>query len=76
VTIRYYRSLPLGILLAAVRADDAGPNEPSGLLKPLVVGLESTFTAVSAGTLFFRINDSAGSLADNAGSLAVEIMNP
>lgn len=76
VTIRYYRSLPLGILLAAVRADDAGPNDPSGLLKPIVVGLETTLAIDRPATLYLRINDSAGSLADNAGSLEVEIMSP
>jgi hypothetical protein len=73
VTIRYYRGRPLGMLLAAVRADDDPPQGASGLLKPLDVGLEATITADRAGTLYFRVNDSAGSLADNAGSLEVQI---
>jgi hypothetical protein len=74
VTIRYYRARPLGILLAAVRADEPTSNESSGLIRPLVVGLETTFTAPRDGTLYLRINDSAGSLADNEGSLTVEIV--
>jgi hypothetical protein len=73
VTIRYYHGQPLGILLAAVRPDDADPGRPSGLLKPIVVGLETVLHFESSGTLYLRINDSAGSLADNAGSLSVEV---
>ncbi|MGD9720620.1 MAG: hypothetical protein AB7O59_16545 [Pirellulales bacterium] len=73
VTIRYYHAQPLGILLAAVRADgdDAGT---SGLVRPAVVGRETVFTAPRDGNLYFRVNDSAGSLGDNAGSLEVEIV--
>ena len=73
VTIRYYRAQPLGILLSAVRADEASAQSPSGLLKPIVVGLGTTLDIQQAGTLYLRINDSAGSLGDNAGSLSVEI---
>jgi hypothetical protein len=73
VTIRYYHGQPLGILLAAVRADEPVGKDPSGLLKPLVVGLATTFKSPRTGTLYLRINDSAGSLADNSGSLNVEI---
>jgi hypothetical protein len=74
VTIRYYRSRPLGILLAAVRSDEPNANEPSGLIRPIVVGLGTTLTAPRDGTLYFRINDSAGGLADNEGSLTVEMV--
>ncbi|MBI3838621.1 MAG: hypothetical protein HY288_11900 [Planctomycetia bacterium] len=73
VTIRYYHGQPLGILLAAVRADDPIPQSPSGLLKPIVVGLGATLKIEQAGTLYLRINDSADSLGDNAGSLTVKI---
>jgi hypothetical protein len=73
VTIRYYHAQPLGILLAAIRADEVNVQSPSGLLKPIVVGLGITLKAQQAGTLYLRINDSAGSLGDNAGSLSVEI---
>ncbi len=73
VTIRYYHGQPLGILLAAVRSDDAKATGPNGLLNPIVVGLETTFESPRTGTLYLRVNDSAGSLADNAGTLDVEI---
>ncbi len=74
VTIRYYHGQPLGILLAAVRSDDAKATGSNGLLKPIVVGLETTFESPRTGTLYLRVNDSAGSLADNAGTLDVEIV--
>jgi hypothetical protein len=76
VTIRYYHGQPLGILLAAIRADDAGGRDPSGLLKPIAVGLATTLDVQQSGTLYLRINDSAGGLGDNAGSLSVEIARP
>jgi hypothetical protein len=73
VTLRYYHGQPLGILLAAVRADDSDGRGPSGLLKPMVVGLDTTLEVRQPGTLYLRVNDSAGSLSDNFGSLNVEI---
>ncbi|HEV3023982.1 MAG TPA: hypothetical protein VGX76_16015 [Pirellulales bacterium] len=73
VTIRYYRGRPLGILLAAVRRDEADSQDPSGLTKPIIVGLGATLTVEQSGTLYFRVNDSAGRLSDNAGTLSVEI---
>jgi hypothetical protein len=73
VTIEYYNGRPLGILLAAVRGDDAGADSLSGLLKPKPIGLGATLIVDRPGTLYLRINDSAGSLADNRGSATVEI---
>ena len=46
---------------------------PSALLRPLVVGLGATLSPPESGTLFFKINHSAGELADNAGELKVEV---
>jgi hypothetical protein len=37
------------------------------------VGLGTTLVVERPGTLYLRINDSAGSLADNRGSATVEI---
>jgi hypothetical protein len=73
VTLTYHRGQPLGTLLAAVRNDKPGANNPSGLIKPLVVGLARTLVVDRPGTLYLRINDSPGRLADNAGSAQVEI---
>jgi len=76
VSIRYYQGRPLGILLAAVRPDDWEDGDPSGLVKPIVVGLETTLTPEHHGTLYLRINDSAAEMHDNAGSLTVEVTSP
>jgi hypothetical protein len=75
VSIRYYRSRPLGILLAAVRTDGSEPDS-SGLLRPTAVGLGTTLTPSHAGTLYLKINDSPAELDDNAGQLEVEIRRP
>lgn len=73
VSIRYYQGRPLGILLAAVRPDAAPENSASALLRPTVIGLGAAITPAKAGTLFLKINDSAGELDDNAGELKVLI---
>jgi len=73
VSIRYYKGRPLGVLLAAVRPQRREPHEASTLAIPTTVGLDATLTAERTGTLYLRINDSAAELADNAGTLEVEI---
>jgi hypothetical protein len=73
VSIRYYRGLPLGILMAAVRPDEPPENGPRPLVRPVAIGLEATLTPEKTGTLHLRINDSPGELHDNRGSLSVEI---
>jgi hypothetical protein len=73
VTIRYHHGQPLGILLAAVRGDEPKNNGASGLIKPIVVGRARTLVVDHPGTLYLRINDSAGRLDDNSGSASVEI---
>ncbi|HUT13455.1 MAG TPA: hypothetical protein VMY42_23405 [Thermoguttaceae bacterium] len=74
VSIRYYHGRPLGILLAAIRPDRPVPDDQSsGLLWPKEVGLGTTLTPKETGTLYFRINDSAAELDDNAGELTVAV---
>jgi hypothetical protein len=73
VSIHYYHGKPLGLLLAAIRPDDAGTGGPSPLIHPIVVGLGRTLTPKQSGALFFRINESAGALSDNAGDLTVTV---
>lgn len=72
VSIRYYRGRPLGMLLAAIRPDGALEGM-SALLRPMPVGLAASLASESGGTLYFKINDSAGELDDNAGQLSVRI---
>jgi len=74
VTLRYYRGQPLGRLLAAIRPDDFDPSkELTPLAKPEPIGAGGEFTPPRSGTLFLKINDAPGELADNAGSLEVEV---
>ncbi len=73
VTIRYHRGEPLGKLLAAIRDNESRPNHASGLTRPIPIGLDAVLEAPRGGTLYFRINDSAGELADNQGHAVVEI---
>ncbi len=73
VSIRYYHGQPLGILLAAVRPDHAEPNAPSALIRPIVVGFGAELTPKVSGTLYLRINVSAGELGEAAGSAKVEV---
>jgi hypothetical protein len=73
VSIRYYRGQPLGILLTAVRPARPALGSSSALLRPIVVGLHAAITPTETGTLFFKINDSAGELDDNQGTLHVHV---
>jgi hypothetical protein len=73
VSIRYYQGRPLGILLAAVRPDHPTAESASALAHPTAIGLEATLTPVQTGTLFLKINVSAGKLSDAAGELNVSV---
>lgn len=73
VTIEYYGGMPLGVLLAAV----SDPANPGGGLTPLaspqVIGTAGKFTPKFSGTLYLCVNDSPAKLADNEGSVSVQI---
>jgi len=74
VSIRYYRGKPLGVLLACIRPDQDPRNSLANAFKnPLMIGLGSTIRPEREGTLYFRVNDSAGELHDNIGQLIVRI---
>ena len=73
ITIRYYRGRPLGMLLGAIESDTNGSGSAAGLAAPLEIGLDATLTPTESGTLYLRTNDSNGELADNSGSLRVEV---
>jgi hypothetical protein len=75
VSIRYYHGRPLGMLLAAVRAEPAVAGGNSGFLHPIALGLGTELMSTEGGTLYFRINDSAAELSDNAGELMVEVVS-
>ena len=53
--------------------DQPAAGSTSALLKPTAIGLGATLSPPESGTLFLKINDSAGELDDNAGELKVEV---
>lgn len=74
ITLSYSGGRPLGILLAAIGDEAAAAMSRSLLLAPTAVGTAGELTTEKSGTLYFKINEPAGKLADNSGTLAVEIV--
>jgi hypothetical protein len=72
VTIRYHQGRPLGMLLAAVREDEF-TGQKTGLASPFPIGAGAIYMAPRTGTLYLSINESPGGLADNAGTLSVQV---
>ncbi len=74
VSIRYSRGRPLGQLQASVLATDTGDGPPgASMLREVALGNEAVLEAVESGTLYLRVNDAWGELADNQGSLSVTV---
>jgi hypothetical protein len=73
ISIVYSEGHPIGTLLAAVRGKPLVDSTEETMLKQIVVGRNATFVAGTTGTLYFRINDLWGSLADNAGQYRVVV---
>lgn len=69
VSIRYHNRSPLGRLLATVR----DPEVAKSMLDVVSVGGNSRFKATRSGTLYLRLNDHPGELADNKGGVALRI---
>ena len=74
VSIRYHKSRPLGMLLGAVRPDEFTAGEIIAMTEPFAVARRATITPKKTGTLYLKINDSAGELGDNSGELSVRIV--
>lgn len=74
VSIRYSRGRPLGQLQATVLATNSGDGPPgASMLREVALGNEAVFESVDTGTLYLRVNDAWGELADNRGSLSVTV---
>ena len=77
ITIEYHEGLPLGMLIAAVvehtKDGSLNSNRAAEPWAPFAVGTESSSTATHSGTLFLRINEMAGRLGDNRGSVKITI---
>jgi hypothetical protein len=50
-----------------------GRTGDTTLANPFGIGLGTTTTPKASGTLYLRVNDSAGQLSDNRGKLTVTI---
>jgi hypothetical protein len=71
ISLRWYRSRPIGRLIAAQWVDRPAAGRPR--FEPLAEGGTATVTAVADGPLYLTINESPGELADNAGGLTVDV---
>ena len=75
ISIRYARGRPIGQLQATVLSMTENDARPPGssMLREVALGNEAVFEAVDSGTLYLRINDDWGELADNRGALSVTV---
>ena len=75
ISIVYSEGRPIGTLLVAVHREPPGHDSQESMLKETVVGKKNMFTASTSGTLYFRINDTWNSLANNDGRYQVVVRN-
>ena len=74
MTIEYHDGRPLGMLLGAIDPDgEPAPNAEASFADPVAIGLQAIIKPAASGTLYLRVNDSAGRLDDNRGTLTVTI---
>ena len=71
ISLRWYRGRPIGRLMAAQWVADERAGADGFVV--LAEGGRGAFTARATGPLYLKINEAPGDLADNEGSLAVEI---
>lgn len=73
ITLTYHQQMPAGIVQAAIRPDQWEANRLTPLARPISVGLERILDAPVSGTLYIRINEPSGRLADNRGDFLVRV---
>jgi hypothetical protein len=74
ITIEYHNGRPLGMLLGAIRPENAATaTTKDTFAEPFAIGLETTFKPTTGGTLYLRVNDSPACLDDNQGSISVTV---
>ena len=72
IALRWYRGRPAGRLLAGQWVDEpAGGGRPAFVV--VAEGAGGSFTAAADGPLQFKLNESPGELADNAGGYDVDV---
>jgi hypothetical protein len=74
VTIEYHDGRPLGILLGTIDSRDERSSTLNATFgTALVIGMRATIKPTASGTLYLRVNDWAGKLDDNLGTLTATI---
>jgi hypothetical protein len=74
VSIRYHAGQPVGKLVATIRSQTLSETSPyTTMLTVLPIGREARLTPRITGTLYFRVNDFWNELADNSGSVHVNV---
>jgi hypothetical protein len=76
ITLEYHEGRPLGMLLGAIVPATSRENQvgtKAGFFQPIDIGLGFTLTPTDGGTLYLRVNDAGGRLADNRGALTASI---
>ncbi len=73
ITFRYHNGRPLGRLLVAIRSPKDSDDQREPMLDVNSLGASGHFDVPRTGTLYLRLNDHPGELANNRGSVNVEI---
>lgn len=71
VTLHYFNGRPLGELLCGLRPDDWNGPSASPLTIFESVGTRRTLTPPLTATLYMKVNDNPGQLADNIGEVEI-----
>jgi hypothetical protein len=71
ITLRYFRHQPMGRLVAAIAPIDREPS--TRIWEMQSIGRGETVRASQDGVLMLKINEPAGDLLDNQGSLRVQV---
>lgn len=74
VTINYYRGRPLGQVIACVVGDHAQTQSTLPSLTTFEIGERAEITCPRDGWLLLKINDAPGDLANNHGTIHVNVL--
>ncbi|WP_040351550.1 hypothetical protein [Blastopirellula marina] len=73
ITLHYFNGRPLGELLCGLRPDDWNGPAASPLTMYETVGNHRTLTPPLTATLYMKVNDNPGQLADNIGEVEIHV---
>ncbi len=74
ISFRYFSGRPLGMLIATIHNPvPSTPAQAQSMLEEVAVGQSQRVAPTTGGTLYLRLNDSWSELADNTGSVRVEV---